>query len=119
MYESPPAVQTDVWILVEALSQLVSAVKSPFKSTMFKNPAVLTLILPRDGRHVDGLFFWTKELCVSPSASDAGASVGTEAGACAGGLLSWTGLLGIPWKRTTPLPITHTNTHSLRAERLK
>lgn len=34
----------------------------------------------------------------SPSAKDDGASVGPDSGACAGGLLSWTGLLGIPWK---------------------
>lgn len=39
------------------------------------------------------------ELCASPSARDAGASVGPDAGAGAGGLLSWTGLLGIPWKQ--------------------
>lgn len=44
------------------------------------------------------------EFHASPSGRDAGASVGTDAGACTGGLVSWTGLLGIPWKNATILP---------------
>lgn len=51
------------------------------------------------------------ELHASPSARD-GASVGPDAGACAGGLLSWTGLLGMPWKDTnTTIIHPHVQTH--------
>lgn len=51
-------------------------------------------------------------LHASPSARDAGASVGPDAGACAGGLLSWTGLLGIPWKHNNTT-VSQTQKHTL------
>lgn len=62
------------------------------------------------------LYLDQNELYVSPSARD-GASVGPDAGACTGGLVSWTGLLGIPFKYNNNTTVNYidiyTHTHIL------
>lgn len=61
--------------------------------------------------HSGSIFYRKNRLNTTklPSARD-GASVGPDVGACTGGLLSWTGLLGIPCSCNTHIN-TQINTH--------